>query len=42
MVPKCKLLENIPLRIQELNYEKNVYELKDHVGEKTLSWNLPP
>ncbi len=42
MVPKCELLENIPLHIRELNYEKNVYELKNHVGEEALSLNLSP
>jgi hypothetical protein len=34
MVPKHELLENIPLHVQELNCEKNVYELKDHIGER--------
>ncbi len=40
MVPKHELLENIPLHIQKLNYEKSVYELEDHVGEMALSLNL--
>ncbi len=30
------------MHVQELNYEKNVYELKDHVGEKALNLNLLP
>jgi hypothetical protein len=34
MVPKRELFENIPLRIRKFNYEKNVYELEDHVGKK--------
>jgi hypothetical protein len=42
MVPKHELLENIPLHIRELNYEQNVYELEDHVGEKALSLNFTP
>jgi hypothetical protein len=40
MVPKCEVLKSIPLRIQNLNYKKNIYELKDHVGEEVLSSNL--
>ncbi len=40
---KMWMFENIPLHIQELNYENlNIYELKDHVGEMALSLNLPP
>jgi len=36
------MFENIPLHIQELNYENlNIYELKDRVGEMALSLNLP-
>jgi hypothetical protein len=42
MVPKHELLESIPLHIQELNCEKGVYELEDHVGEKALGLNLLP
>jgi len=42
MVPKCKLFKNVPLHIRELNYEKNVCELEDHVGEEALNLNLPP
>jgi len=42
MVPKCKLFENVPLHIRELNYEKKVCELEDHVGEEALNLNLPP
>jgi hypothetical protein len=34
MVPKCKLPKSIPLHAQGLNYKANVYELKDHVGER--------
>jgi hypothetical protein len=40
MVPECKLFESIPLQIQELNYKKIVYELKDHVRKETLNLNL--
>jgi hypothetical protein len=40
IVLKCKLLENIPLHVLELNCKKDIYELKDHVGEKALSLNL--
>jgi hypothetical protein len=42
MVRKCELLENIPLQIQELNYNKSVYDLEDHDGEEALSLNLLP
>jgi hypothetical protein len=42
MVPKCTLLESIPLHVQKLNCGVNVYELEDHVGEKTLNLLLPP
>jgi hypothetical protein len=42
MVPKHELLKSIPLHIQEQNYGKDVYELEDHVGEKTFSSNLSP
>jgi hypothetical protein len=42
MVPKHKLFINIPLHIQKLNYEKNIYELEKHVGEEALSLNLSP
>jgi hypothetical protein len=34
--------ESIILYIQELNYEKNIYELEYHVGEKALNSNLSP
>jgi hypothetical protein len=37
-----ELLENILLHIQKLNYRKGIYELENHVGEKTLNSNLPP
>jgi hypothetical protein len=38
MVPKHELLKNNPLHAQELNYETNVCELKDHeLGKK--DWN---
>jgi hypothetical protein len=40
MVPKCKLLESIPLHVQELKCEKSVYELEDYVGEEALSLDL--
>jgi hypothetical protein len=43
MVLKFKLLKNIHLHIQELNYGKGIYELEDCVGEEAcLSSNLPP
>jgi len=42
MVPKCESLKNIPLGIGKLNYEENVYEEDDHVGEEALNLNLPP
>jgi len=42
MVPRHEFLKNIPLHVQELNYEKNVYELGDCVGEEALNLNLPP
>ncbi len=38
MVPKRELPKNIPLHNQGLNYEINVCELEDHIGEK--GWNL--
>ncbi len=41
MVPKHELLESLSMRIQELNYEKYLYELEDHVWEEALSLNLP-
>jgi hypothetical protein len=41
MVPNCKLLENIPLHVQKLNYKKDIYELKCHVREKALHSSLP-
>jgi hypothetical protein len=41
MVPKHELFKNISLHTQELNSEKNIYELKNHAREKTLSSNLP-
>ncbi len=36
---KHELPYNIPLHSQRLNYEVNVCELKDHVGEKGWSSN---
>ncbi len=41
MVPKRDLPKNIHLHSQGLNYEKNVCELEDHVGEKgwSLNWS---
>jgi len=42
LVPRHGLFLNIPLHVQELNYEENIYELEDHVGEKALSLNLLP
>jgi hypothetical protein len=39
MVPKCELLESIPLHGQKFNYGANVCELEDHVGEKGWSSN---
>jgi hypothetical protein len=41
-MPKCKLFKNIPLHVQELNYERSIYELEDHVGENALSSDWPP
>jgi hypothetical protein len=38
MVLKCKLCENIPLHVQELNCEEGVYELEYQVGEE--AWGL--
>jgi len=40
MMPKCELLNNTSLHVQKLNYRKGIYELDDHVGEKTLSLDL--
>ncbi len=40
-MPKCELPKSIPLRAQGSNYEANVCELEDHVGEKGLSLNWP-
>jgi hypothetical protein len=42
MVLKGELFESIPSHIYELNYEENIHELKDHVGEEALNLNLPP
>jgi hypothetical protein len=39
MVSKYELLESIPLHAQKLNYEINIYELEDHVGEEGLNSN---
>jgi hypothetical protein len=41
MVPRFKLFHSIPLHVQKLNCEENVYKLRDHVGEKALNSNLP-
>jgi hypothetical protein len=41
MMLEHELLESILLHIQELNYKKDIYELENHVGEKTLNSNLP-
>jgi hypothetical protein len=41
MVPKHKLLENIPLHDQGLNCGTGICELEDHVGEKGLNSNWP-
>jgi len=41
-VPKCELFENIPLHVQELNYNEGVYDLEDHDGEEALNSNLLP
>jgi hypothetical protein len=41
MVPKHELLKSIPLYVQEPNYKEGIYELEDHVGEETLSLDLP-
>jgi hypothetical protein len=37
MVRKCELLENIPLHIQELNYNEGIYDLENRDGEEALS-----
>jgi len=42
MVRGWELFENILLHIHELNCEKVIYELEDHVGEEALSLNLSP
>jgi len=42
MVPGQKLFKNISFHIQELNCEKGVYELKDHIGETSLNSDLLP
>jgi hypothetical protein len=42
MVIEHELLESIILHIQELNYEKCIYDLEYHVGEEALKSNLPP
>jgi len=42
MVPKHELLESIPLHAQKLNYETNIYEWEDHVGEEGWSLNWSP
>jgi hypothetical protein len=42
MVPKRKLLKNIPLHVQKLKCRKGIYELKGHVREKVLRSSLPP
>ncbi len=42
MVPKCELHDNILVHVQKLNYEKDVYELKDHVGKEVMNLNLLP
>jgi hypothetical protein len=39
MVPRYKLPKSINLHGQRLNYESNVCELEDHVGEKGWSSN---
>jgi hypothetical protein len=41
MVPKCELLESIPLHAQGPNYIVDICELEDHVGEKGLNSNWP-
>jgi hypothetical protein len=40
MVPKCKLLDNIPLHGQRLNCGTCVCELEDHVREKRIEFKL--
>jgi len=42
MVPKCELLKNIPLHVQELTYGEGIYELVDDVWEEAINSNLPP
>ncbi len=41
-MPKCELHENILLHVQKLNYGKDVYELKEHVGKEAMNLNLLP
>jgi hypothetical protein len=38
-MPKHELFESIPLHTQKLNYETNICELEDHVGEKGYNLN---
>ncbi len=40
-MPKCEMLESIPLHAQGLNCGINICELEEHVGEKGLSSNWP-
>jgi hypothetical protein len=42
MVPNHELFENIPLHIQGLICEKNVFKMEDHFGEEVLNLNLAP
>jgi hypothetical protein len=42
MVLEHELHESIPMHVQWLNYEENIYELEDHVKEKALNTNLLP
>ncbi len=39
---QVRIALSIPLHVQELDYEKGVYELKDYVGEQALNLNLLP
>jgi hypothetical protein len=41
MVPNHELPESNPLHGSRLNYETNICELEDHVGEKGWSSNWP-
>jgi hypothetical protein len=41
MVQEHEMLENVSLHVQKINYEEDLYELEDCVGEEALNLNLP-